>query len=364
MAGITIHDVAKEARVSIATVSYVLNNSRRVGDETRTRVLQAITLLGYRPNITARNLQASKTRLLGYSWRPVPPSQFTPVLDQFWQSMAQAAAHHDYRILAFPTATPQEELAVYEEMMLSGQVDGFVLSNTNLEDPRVRALLGAGFPFVAFGRSNPEWDFPWVDVDGYAGIRMAMEHLIAGGHQRIACLAWPAPSLTGRYRLDGYYEAMAAANLPVSPAWVARIENTYDDAYPSTQHLLALSPAQRPSAIVAFTDLMAMGAINAATDAGMTVGRELAVVGFDDAPVARFLRPPLTSLRQPVAEVGEGLVTMLIDLVNGRSVAEPHVLLQPELIVRASSVPSSAAMTSLNRTQWSAPMGVDGRSCN
>ena len=112
---------------------------------------------------------------------------------------------------------------------------------------------------------------------------------------------------------------MAAANLPVSPAWVARIENTYDDAYPSTQHLLALSPAQRPSAIVAFTDLMAMGAINAATDAGMTVGRELAVVGFDDAPVARFLRPPLTSLRQPVAEVGERLVTMLIDLVNGLS---------------------------------------------
>ena len=326
MAGITIHDVAKEARVSIATVSYVLNNSRRVGDETRTRVLQAITLLGYRPNITARHLQASKKRPLGYSWRPVPPSQFTPVLDQFWQSMAQAAAHHDYRILAFPTATPQEELAVYEEMMLSGQVDGFVLSNTNLEDPRVRALLGAGFPFVAFGRSNPAWDFPWVDVDGYAGIRMAMEHLIAGGHQRIACLAWPAPSLTGRYRLDGYYEAMAAANLPVSPAWVARIENTYDDAYPSTQHLLALSPAQRPSAIVAFTDLMAMGAINAATDAGMTVGRELAVVGFDDAPVARFLRPPLTSLRQPVADVGERLVTMLIDLVNGLSlihISEP-----------------------------------------
>lgn len=337
MAGITIHDVAKEASVSIATVSYVLNDSRRVGDETRTRVLQAITRLGYRPNITARNLQASKTRLLGYSWRPVPPSQFTPVLDQFWQAMAQAAAHHDYRILAFPTATPQEELVVYEEMMLSGQVDGFVLSNTNLEDPRVRALLSARFPFVAFGRSNPAWDFPWVDVDGRAGIRMALEHLIAGGHRRIGCLAWPAPSLTGRYRLEGYHEALAAANLPAPEAWVMRIENTYDEAYAGAQRLLALSPAQRPTAIVAFSDLMAMGAINAATDAGVTVGRDVAVVGFDDAPVARFLRPPLTSLRQPVAEVGERLVTMLIDLVNGRSVADPHVLLLPELIARASS---------------------------
>lgn len=337
MAGITIHDVAKEAHVSIATVSYVLNGSRRVSDDTQARVAQAITRLGYRPNVTARNLQASKTHLLGYSWRPISESQFTPVLDYFWQAMAQAAARHDYRVLAFPTATPAEELAVYEEMMLTGQVDGFVLSNTNLEDPRVRALLAAGFPFVAFGRSNPEWDFPWVDVDGSAGVRMATEHLIAQGHRRIACLAWPAASLTGRYRLEGYCEAMTAAGLRVQPAWVTRIENTHDDAYASSQQMLALPPAQRPSAIVALTDLMAMGVVNAATDAGITVGRDLAVVGFDDAPVARFLRPPLTSLRQPVVEVGERLVTMLIDLVNGRSVSEPHLLLQPELIVRASS---------------------------
>lgn len=337
MAGVTIRDVAKAAGVSTATVSYVLNNSRQVSEATRRRVIEAAQRLGYRANITARNLQASETRLLGYTWRPTPPDQFNPILDQFLNAIAQAAARHEYHILTFPTTSIEEENAIYREMVLTGQVDGFVLSNTNLDDPRVRTLLDIGFPFVAFGRSNPEWDFPWVDVDGTYGVLVATHHLLERGHRRIGCLAWPEASLTGQYRLEGYREAMTDAGLTVAPEWVRRTENTYEDAYRAACGLLSLPASRRPSAIVALSDLMAIGAMNAAADLGIEVGRELAIVGFDDAPVARFLRPPLSSLAQPISEVGERLATMLIALVNGQRPAQAQVLLKPSLVVRASS---------------------------
>ncbi len=138
-------------------------------------------------------------------------------------------------------------------------------------------------------------------------------------------------------RLSGYLKALAAAGLAADPSWLVRGENTYADAYAAAVRLLTLPPALRPSAIIAGSDLMAIGAINAGWAAGLQVGRDLAVAGFDDAPVARFLHPPLTTLRQPIAEVGERLATMLADLCNGRPLAERHILLKPELVVRESS---------------------------
>ncbi len=335
--GKTIRDVAREARVSIATVSYVLNNSRSVGPETRERVLEAARKLAYRPNITARNLQASETRLFAYTWQPSPPDHFNPILDSFLQAAVYAAAERGYRFLVFPTKNVEEELATYETLMLEGQVDGFVLSNTNLEDARVRGLLQEGFPFVAFGRSNPDWEFPCVDVDGTNGVRRAVEHLIERGHRRIGILGWPEPSLTGRFRLRGYREAMDAAGLSACDEWVRRTENRYADAYETTLDMLKAAPRERVTALVAMSDLMAAAAINAAWDAGLEQGRNLAVLGFDDSPVTRFVRPALSSVRQPIEEVGRRLVDMLVALCKGQPIPERSVVLQPELVVRASS---------------------------
>jgi DNA-binding LacI/PurR family transcriptional regulator len=334
---VTIRDVARRAGVSTATVSYVLNDSRPVSAKTRERVLRAVEELGYRPSVIARGLQARESRMIGYSWRPVPPDQFNPILEKFLHSMAEAAVRHDYHVLTFPCPDPDNEVDVYREMVKSGRVDGFVLPNTNLNDRRIRHLQKVRFPFVAFGRANPDWDFTWVDVDGADGVRQATMHLVELGHQRIACLAWPEASLTGQYRLDGYRAAMADIGISVDPGWVIRVENNYYEAYQATQTWLTLPADQRPTAVVALTDLMAIGVMNAAADAGLKVGRELAVVGFDDAPIAGYLRPSLTSLRQPLAEVGELVVTMLIDIVGGKRPAPSQVLLKPRLIVRDST---------------------------
>lgn len=345
MSSITIRDVAREAGVSTATVSYVLNDSRRVSDPTRERVLLAAQRLGYRANITARNLQARETRLIGYSWRPAPADQFNPIIDQFLQSIAEAAARHDYRILAFPSMDVHEELSVYEEMMLIGQVDGFVLTNTDFDDERVLALVRNRFPFASFGRANPDWDFLWIDVDGAAGTLSATQHLIAQGHQRIAFLSWPEKSQTGYYRLHGYLDGMRGGSLAVDPAWLQSADNLYQEGYAATQRLLELPAHRRPSAVIASSDLMALGVLNAGWDAGLEVGKDLAVVGFDDAPIARYMRPGLTTLAQPIDEIGERLITMLIDDLNGRPVEQRQVLLEPTLIVRDSSATPHAPGT-------------------
>lgn len=336
----TIKDVAREAGVSTATVSYVLNESGNVSAETRQRVVAAVERLGYRPSVIARGLKAGQSRMIGYSWTPVPANQFNPILEKFVHSMAEAAAERDFHVLAFPSTDPADELMPYREMAASGRVDGFIVSNTTLNDPRIRYLLDIDFPFVAFGRANPDWRFSWVDVDGADGLRQVVEHLRGLGHRRIACLCWPEGSASGQERLSGYCRAMEEAGLPVHPGWIVRIENDYYEAYEATARLLSLPPDDRPTAIAALTDLMAMGVLNAAADGGLEVGRELAVTGFDDAPITGYLRPSLTSVRQPIARAGEEVVHMLLGMLHGETSSPPTSLLRPRLIVRNSTAPN------------------------
>lgn len=338
----TIRDVAREAGVSITTVSYVLNSRGAVGAATRARVLEAVKQLRYHPSITARNLQARESRIVGYSWRPVPPDQFNPVLERFIHAVAESAARRGYHVLAYPATEGSDEVAPYRAMVDSDRVDGFVLSNTTRGDQRVRYLMDIGFPFVAFGRSNAEWEYSWVDVDGADGTEQAVRHLLGLGHRRIACLAWPEGSLSGEDRLAGYRRAMADAGLPVNEGWIDRAENSYVPAYRAAQGWLSMPAQQRPTAVVAVSDLLAIGVINAAADAGLKVGSDLAVTGFDDAPVAGYLQPGLTSVRQPIAEIGERLVSMLVDQVHGKAPAPEQVLLKARLIVRQSTLGSKS----------------------
>ncbi|RME36944.1 MAG: LacI family transcriptional regulator [Thermoflexia bacterium] len=334
---VTIREVARRAGVSIATVSYVLNESAPISEETRARVLAAAAELGYRPSALARSLRARQSHTIGYSWHHVPRDRWHPILDPFLYSMAQAAEAEGYHILTFAQPTDGDPWRPYQELMLTGRVDGFILSETNRNDPRVRYLLDHDFPFVAFGRANEEWDFPYVDVDNAAGTRMAVEHLVGLGHRRIAVIAWPEDSLTGSYRLQGYLEGMEAAGLPVDPAWIVRTEHSEAAGRQAMEALLALPPDRRPTAVVTMSDLMAIGAMNALHEAGLQPGRDVSVVGFDDVPMAQYLHPPLTTLRQPVAEVGARVVEMLLKLIRGEPLPERKVLLPPRLIVRESS---------------------------
>ncbi len=333
---ITIHDVAHAAGVSIATVSYVLNDSAPVSEATRERVLEAVTALGYRPNSTARNLKASETRLIGSAWYSHKPGYTSAFLDRFTYWMAQAVESYGYHVLTFvqPAKNP---LKTYDELIHTNRVDGFILSNTSRDDPVIGHLIDAGIPVAAFGRANRDWEFPYVDVDGRMGIEQAVEHLLLMGHTRIAWVGWPEGSLSGDERFKGYLDAMRDANIEPLPEWIVRTLNTPSHGYHVVQNLVKLPAAWRPTAIVCVSDMLALGVINSLEDSGIKVGANMAVTGFDDDPTSEFLRPPLTSLRQPIDLIAAKVVELVMNEITHTPVAQRQVLLVPTLMVRASS---------------------------
>jgi DNA-binding LacI/PurR family transcriptional regulator len=332
---VTLKSVATRAGVSYQTVSKVLNGQIQVAPETRERILRAADELGYRPNQIARNMRAQRSYMIGYSWLPTPPDQINQILDQFLSSMVYEAEAAGYHLLPFPFRSGHVD--DYRELIDTGRVDGFVISSVEYDDPRVSFLMERKFPFVAFGRSNSGWDFPYVDVDGAEGLRQATRYLIDRRHRRIGMLAWPEDSRVGNDRITGFFETMNSASLKVNPRWIERGEGTFEFGYQAGLRLLALPAAERPTAIIAMSDTMAIGGIRAARERKLDVGRDVAVIGFDDAPMSQYLFPALTTVCQPIREAGRKCVEILVSLMKGEKPDEQHVLLPPSLIVRSSA---------------------------
>ncbi len=336
----TIKDVAREAGVSIATVSYVLNDkTQSISAETRDRVWLAVRKIGYRPNVTARNLRSSESRLLGYAWHEIAPEQINTVLDRFSYALAQAAEAAGYHMLTFtdPRANP---IPIYENLIRTGRVDGFVLGSTTRDDPRVRYLIDQKFPFVSFGRANANWDFHWIDTDGEKGVADAVAYLVGLGHRRIAMAAWPEASLTGSFRAEGYFAGLRRANIEPHPAWFIRGENDEVAGHDACVTWLDLPAKERPTAVIAVSDVVAIGIMHEVERRGLTVGKDLSVIGFDDAPMAAYLRPALTTLQQPISAIGAALVTMLQSVIKGEPVSQRNHLIPPRLVLRYSCGPA------------------------
>lgn len=332
----TIKDVAREAGVSIATVSYVLNNKTEFySKDTEQQVLEAARRIGYTPNITARNLRSSRTRLLGYAWHQAPGDRINMVLDRFMYHLAQAAERAGYHLMTFTHPT-DDPIPTYDDLIRSGRVDGFVLADTIVDDPRIRFLMDEKFPFVSFGRSNPEWEFCWVDTDGDSGVYDAVCYLLELGHTQIGIVGWPEGSLTGDFRLAGYKRALESVGLSIRSEYIVRSEHDERAAAVAFARWLALPADQRPTAVIAVSDMIAVGVVHEAMYHGLIPGKTLSVIGFDDTPVVRYMVPAMTTVRQPLAEIGQALVEMLEDLVNNRSPSAPQRVLRPELVVRDS----------------------------
>lgn len=334
---VTLKDVAHHAEVSYQTVSKVIRGQMQVTPEVRARIDAAIDALGYRPNSAAQSLRLQASHLLGYSWQQDRQNQISPILQQFQHSMVECAEDLGYHILLFPQRPNKDLYSTYAALVETRRVDGFILSSIEYDDPRLPIIDRLKVPAVCFGRSSEDMSLPYVDIDGRAGIAEAVRHLIAEGHQHIAILAWPETSRVGTERLNGYWDAMAGANLPVDAAWVIRGAGESDYGYVAASQLLALTHDRRPTAIVTLLDIIAVGVMRAIADQGLQVGRDVAVTGFDDMPAVHYIKPGVTTLRQPVWEVGQMVIDMLVGLLKGEPLAHQHVLLPPELIVRESS---------------------------
>ncbi len=220
----------------------------------------------------------------------------------------------------------------YEDLVRRGVVDGFVLSETDYDDGRVDHLLERGIPFVTFGRTAGSRRHFWVDVDGEAGMMDVSRHLIDRGHSRFGVIAWPEGSESGDLRLDGVCKVLADHGLG-EPATV-RTTNGFEPGRVAFADLLVSHPSI--TAVIAVADELALGAMAEAAVRGIEVGKELAIAGFDDIPTASIVQPGLTSVRQPIKEIGAVLVELLAEALSLRS--EPRgVLLKPELVIRLST---------------------------
>ena len=254
----------------------------------------------------------------------------------------QAGDAAGYQVLVFPHWPEKKWLDAYRQLIETNQVDGFVLTSVEYDDPRIQLLQELDFPFVAFGRSNPTWDFPFVDVDGADGMRQIVEHLLSSGYRRIAALAWSQTSRVGNNRMEGFLGALQKAGVDLPDEWLLRGEGVYQFGLEATARLLSRAWDLLPDAIVAFNDFMAIGALHAIQARGMQAGKDIALTGFDDVPLVQYLTPSLTSVRQPIWEVGQQVMKILIDLLAGKKDLRKNILLKPHLIVRDSSNPGQS----------------------
>jgi DNA-binding LacI/PurR family transcriptional regulator len=335
---VTLQDIADRLGVSVATVSKALAGYSDIAEETRARVLQAAEDMEYRPNISARRLQQRRTETIGFVIPTHGPRFSDPFFSELLTGIGNQAAEQEYDLLVSTQAPGAEELKTYKRMVREQRVDGMLVVRTYREDSRIEYLLKEGFPFVAFGRSDGS-SFPYLDVDGEQGLRQVVQHLIDQGHRRIAYISPPMGLMFASYRLAGYRVALAANGIPFDQGLL--IEGKLTEGSGHAAALQLLSAETRPSAIVAGNDLMALGAISAARELGMSVGHDLAVTGFDDVPLAAHAHPPLTTVRQPIYEIGRRICHMLIRLLEDELLEDRHVLLEPELVIRASSTGAS-----------------------
>ena len=328
--GVTISDVAAAADVSRQTVSNVLNAPGRVAAGTAARVRQAIEELGYRPNRAAQNLRERTSRCIGFEIGS--SGRMSNLLDRFLHTLAEAAGTSDYHMLLFASSGMDEELSTYQDLISTGTVDGFVLADVGLRDLRLSWFAQRGIPFVCFGRpwGQEHERFSWVDVDGAYGIAQAVDHLASRGHRRIAYLGWPDGTGFGDERRAGWREAMLRQALEHEGLSGASGE---DVTAASAVARCLLAQPDPPTAFACGSDTHAFAA-RLAGGVGAEGLPKVEVVGFDDSPAATLMSPPMSSIRQPLAQVAHRVVGLLIEQLHGSCSPPEGVMLRPELVAR------------------------------
>lgn len=332
---VKLKDIADATGKSITTVSRALNNYDDVSEDTKALVNKVAKELGYSPNTWAQRLQKQHTDTLGLIIPTFGPRFSDPFFSELLAGIGNRAAQLGYDMLVSTRAPGEEEKAAYRAAIQGRRVDGFVLVRTRRQDERVTCLQESDFPFVAFGRAEEKLDFPYVDEDGTRGMRSLVRHLTELGHKKIACIAPPPELMFAHYRLQGFKDGLAEAGIPADDTPILIGDLTQRGGYEQASKLL--NSASPPTAIAACNDLMAFGAMSAAQERGLIVGKDISITGFDDIPMAEYSHPPLTTLHQPLYQIGGMVCEMLVKLIKGETLEERYILLEPELLVRQSS---------------------------
>jgi LacI family transcriptional regulator len=307
-------DVARHAGVSVSTVSYVLNNSGAVAESRRARVLDAVKVLNYTPNESARSLKRRSASTIGL----VVPDLANQFFALVTEGVERAAAEHDVLVVLCAPEATNRPASHYAKLLRSQRIDGVVyLSGAGTSPSLVLELVQSG-PVVLVDEHVAGFELPSVVCDGRRGAREIAKYVLDQGHRRIAVIGGPTVLWTGQQRLAGYREALAAAG--IDPDSVPVFVGDYQQASGAELAAKALAgPAEtRPTALICANDLMAIGALEYCRSAGLRVPEDVSLVGFDDVPIAGLVTPALTTVRQPAREMGARAANLLLDgLGNG-----------------------------------------------
>ncbi|ACZ18795.1 transcriptional regulator, LacI family [Thermanaerovibrio acidaminovorans DSM 6589] len=331
---VTMKDVALLAGVSVSTVSHVLNGTRNVAPETRDRVMRAVDALGYRPNMMARGLRRKGIFLLGL----VVPDATNPYFAEVARAVEDRCYERGFSLMvASSGGIPEREARAVEAMGLH-RVGGIIMVGLGFPEEQARILSGLEIPVVMVDRKIGDLPVDSIQSDNVGGGRMAARHLLDLGHRRIGCVTGPMGLGPSEDRLRGFMEEIEEAR--VDRSWVSVIHGDFgcESGYRAARGML--SRPDRPTAIFAMNDLMALGVMGAARDAGLSVPSDLSVVGFDGISMGRFFVPSLTTVAQPIASMGHGAVDRIVDRMMGDVEGEIMARILPcSLIQRGSSAP-------------------------
>ncbi|PFG30543.1 LacI family DNA-binding transcriptional regulator [Paramicrobacterium agarici] len=325
----TIHDVAREAGVSVATVSKAVNGRYGIAPPTVRRVLDAVDKLGYESSLVASSMRSRRTGVVG-----VLVADFEPFSAEILKGVGAALHESELDLLAY-SGTRQRDSEGWERRSLS-RLSGTLIDGAIMVTPTV---VGASsdIPIVAVDPHTGRADLPTVESDSFGGALQATRHLVELGHERIGFVAGRPDLRSSTLREAGYRQALREAGIPFDQALV-RV-GRYEPAEARERTASLLASANRPTAIFAANDISAIAVLELATSMGLTVPRDLSIVGFDDIPEASRLSTPLTTVRQSMQRLGTEAVTLLLALMNGETTDAAHIRLATALIPRATTAP-------------------------
>lgn len=324
----TIKDVAKHAGVATSTVSYVLNNNKKLKPSTVERVLAAVEELGYRPNLIARSLKTRKTATIGIIVPDIANAFFTEII----RGIEDVSEKNDHSVILCNTYEDTDKEEKYLNILLNRDIDGLIFVGTG-KNPRILSNI-QDVPIVVVDRRIGD-SFPSVMVNNEKGGYLAASHLLKRKREEILLLSGPLAINTYFERLNGYLKAIKEAGMHRNELLIYECEVSYDGGQKTMEDILEHSI--RFGSIFAANDLIALGAYNTLMKNGIKIPDELPLVGFDDIPTAHIITPGLTTVRQPTYQIGSRAAKILFRHVSGESAEIEHLVLEPELIIRETA---------------------------